>query len=140
MTFLVFLVFAIFLSLLQTTVYPLNFLAGLAVYLGLNDKNFLLKTFLLGLVLDLAGSFRLGISSLAFIFVGFLIHLYMGKFSRFHFLFVLFMFFFTLLAYNFLTQRQIFTDSDWCLVLLFMLFYGIKELRQKKELEIKLRE
>lgn len=139
MTILLFLLSSIFLSLVQATFLPLNFLLLLVVWEGLTSEDFLLKSFLAGLVFDLISDSRLGISSLAFLLIGLLSHLYSRKFSRFHFLFLLGILLLSFLIFNFLTRGKSLEKLDLLLLLLFIAFSFLRKWSRSRDFEIKLR-
>lgn len=139
MTVLIFLLLSVLLSLVQTSLLPFNFLLVLVIWEGLNSRDFLLKSFLAGLLLDLTSGLRLGPSSIAFLLISFLGYLYSHKFSKFHFLFLLGILIFSILIFNFLVKGRFFSRLDGVLVLLFIGFSFFKKWSGSKDFEIKLK-
>lgn len=139
MAILTFFLISIFLSLGQTSLFPLNFLLVLVVWEGLTERDFLFKSFLSGLIFDLISGLRLGISSVAFLLISFLSYLYARKFSKFHFVFLLGILALAILIFNFLVKERFFTSVDGLLVLFFVGFAFFKKFSSSKDFEIKLK-
>lgn len=135
----IFLLITIFLTLIQTTLFPLNFLLLLVIWEGLVSQDFLLKSFLAGVIFDLITATRLGLSSIAFLLVSLLSHLYARKFSKFHLAFLLGILTVSIVIFNFLIFKRFFTKFDLLLVLGFLVFSVVRKFYQSKELEIKLK-
>lgn len=139
MAILTFFLISIFLSLIQTTLLPLNFLLVGVIWEGLSSRDFLIKSFLGGLVFDLISGSRLGITSVVFLLISFLSYLYARKFFKFHFVFLLGILALSILIFNFLVKRRFFTGADLFLILFFVGFAFFKKFSSSKDFEIKLK-
>ncbi len=139
LSFLLILIIGVF----QTSVLPLNILLLTVLDLAiLNDfRRGILIGFFSGLVLDLLSLGRLGLSSLAFLLIVFLINLYKRRWRLPNFWLILFLtfifsFFFDLFSKQFWSVKE-----GGVLVLVNIVFYPLISFLQKKELrgQLKLR-